>query len=172
MHIRILSGRVFINDVNEFVKRLQEISAKYEISAQAFDAMKIAGRHHLELAVKKALNSVEGGRNISRDPSMEALLYASGRRHISKAIEMGAREGENKLAVMFFGNNVGNLKTAEPEMKQLFDELDESLLELTPDKRSCIMGFYNITDEELKVSGEDKLADLVNERVVLLELSK
>ncbi|MFB6176608.1 MAG: KEOPS complex subunit Cgi121, partial [Halobaculum sp.] len=113
------------------------------------------------------------------------LLYAAARRQIDRALEMGVSEGEASVVV---------LVAAEPETEAdgeitpptdrehraaervhtLLDETagsvsDEVTLRGTDDDR--LRAFFDISDRELAAT-PGTLADLIHERVALLDVEK
>lgn len=162
----LVCGNAEISDVDLFLNRLKEIRAEYDVTIQAFDARKIAGRRHIEVAVDRAIRSMDRGENISKDLGMEILLYASGRRNINRAIEIGISKAR-EIVIVIVGDNV---KRAEEEVKQEISEDD--VLEYEDSKKEETMRFFDITEEELDAVGEEKIVDIVIERVVLLDVIK
>lgn len=153
--------------LDEFLEKIRGISKRYDITVQAVDASLLAGPRHLRVAAEKALQSFERGENIARDPGIEILLYASGRRQINDAMQMGVKQGENELAVVATG----------PITTEALDELRGLLQEkpvsgYTPDKKERITSFFSITPLEIEAVGEDKIPLLVLERVALLDILK
>lgn len=167
--LEILDGKVYINDVDNFLNGLKEISMKHGVVIQTIDARKVAGRKHLETAVKKAIRSTLSGKNIADDLAMEILLYASGKRHIDKAIEMGISPGMNEVAIVIVGSpgGVGRVVRALRE-----ETAEEDVVGYKSSKRGEIMRFFDITEEELAAVGEEKIVDIVTERAVLLDILK
>ena len=166
MILNILEGEVEIEDLHGFLDRIKEISYEYNVVVQVFDANKIAGTWHMKRAVEKAIQSMEAGNNISSDLAMEILLYASGKRQINKAIEMGVSEGRNDVVMVVLGGSEDAIR----ELKEMIKE--KSVLEYSDLKKDEIMRFFEITEDEIEAAGEEKIPDLVIERVVLLDISK
>jgi len=167
MNIKIIGGRADIKDAAEFIKTLSGAAKKYNVTVQALDADKIAGVEHLRFAVEKAVRSMSSQTNISKDLGMEILLYASGRRQIDKALQLGISPGKSNVAIAIVGDGA---ERAAREMRGLVQ--DAPVLDYNESKRDAILKTFGITDAEIGAVGEDKIPKLVLERVALLDVLK
>jgi len=162
--IHILEGTVSIDDVEEFLQKLKKISKETNITIAALDADKLAGEEHVRFAVEKAVRSFESGKNIANDLAKEIMLYASGSRQITKAVKLGIHKGQNKVVLVA----VGEIPTLSG-----FDEISpEPVLAYNDSKKEAIMETFGITNEEIEAAGEEKIPELVIERVALLDVIK
>jgi len=164
--LTILEGVIEIEDLKVFLDEIKRISGEYGVVIQFFDAEKVAGESHLRCAVKKGLRSIKSGENISSDPAMEILLYASGKRQINKALSMGVTAGRNDVVVIVIGES----EDAIEELNGMITQ--KPVLEYSQSKRESILHFFDITEAEVEVVGEDRIPDLVMERVVMLDMIK
>ncbi len=164
--LTILEGVVEIEDLKVFLDEIKRISGEYGVVIQFFDAGKVAGESHLRCAVKKGVRSIESGENISSDPAMEILLYASGKRQINKALSMGVKAGRNDVVAIILGKSEGAIE----EVKGMITR--RPVLKYSNSKRESIMNFFDITEAEVDVVGEERIPDLVMERVVMLDIIK
>ncbi|WP_231186200.1 KEOPS complex subunit Cgi121 [Haladaptatus sp. DYF46] len=162
--MRLVEGSASVADVNEFVARLGDIGDEFDCAIQAFDAGYVAGRAHLESAVEHANRAFERGENVARDPAVEILLYAAGRRQINQALEMGVSEGEQDVVVAVDGEGETAASAAVSELLTPEDTLDAS-------DREPIFEFFSISERELAATTAS-LTDIVRERVALLEVEK
>ena len=161
--INILEGKVSIDNVEEFLLKLKNISLEKNLTLQALDADKIAGEKHIRFAVEKAINSFRTGTAITNDLSKEIMLYAAGTRQINRAVKLGIHKGENNIVLVA----VGDAKLSG------FDEIRPApVLSYDQSKKEALMKAFGITDEELEAVGEDKLPELVMERVALVDVIK
>jgi len=181
LNCKIITGRVNISDVDEFLASLKHIAQQYAVTIQAMDADLIAGGEHIISAVKKAIRATERKRNITSDLGLEILLYATGRRQIERALGMGVSKGEKKAAIVIVDASARaqrekNLEMIAEEVKRkigIQEELISELeLEYEGNKKDKIMKFFDITEAELKAVGEKKLKMLVLERVAMLDVLK
>ncbi len=162
--IRYLEGMVFIDNVEEFLHKLKKISSEQNITIQALDADKLAGEEHVRFAVQKAINAFENSTNIANDLAKEIMLYASGTRQISKAMKLGIHKGRNKIVIVAVGEN--------PDLSLFEEIIPEPVLKYDEYKKSAIMLAFNITRDEIEVVGEEKIPELVLERVALVDVIK
>lgn len=132
-----------------------------------FDADRMAGRAHAEAAMAHALRSWERGDPIARTLEMEALLYAAGTRQTRIGRTFGLHEGENRcwIAVSPPTDRAWTLLLA------LVEYVTEPG-DLAPEHRRRLCDLFGVTPAELAVVGEDRLAELVLERVALLDANR
>ncbi|KAF5436966.1 KEOPS complex protein [Candidatus Methanophagaceae archaeon] len=175
LNCKIITGKVWVSNVTEFLSLLKSIAHKYAVTIQAMDAELIAGEAHIKSAVIKAIRAVASKRNITNDLGLEILLYAAGKRQIERAFAMGVTEGENKVALVIVD------ATTEKDLAVVVEEVKkETKLEEAPireldyieAKKANLEEFFNITDAEINAVGEKKLKMLVLERVALLDVLK
>ncbi len=162
--IRILEGTIFIDNMEDFLDRIKKISKEKNITIQALDADKLAGEEHIRFAVEKAMNSFKAGTNIANDLAKEIMLYASGTRQISKAMRLGIHKGKNNIALVAVGK--------EPDLSAFNEIKPEHVLEYNVSKKNLIREVFNITVEEIEAVGEEKIPELVLERVALVDVIK
>jgi KEOPS complex subunit Cgi121 len=165
----ITGGRKRIDDVKKFLKAIASISADYGVTVQAANADAIAGSGHIEFAVEKAIESFRQKRNLARDLGMEIMLYLRGRRQIEKALELGVKPGDNRIAFIIVGDNA---EKALPAVESLLDEVDPALVDYSHAKDDLIMRLYDNTPAEVSIVGRERVPQLVRERSALLEFEK
>ncbi len=159
-----LEGTVFIDNVEDFLQKLKRISKEKNITIQALDADKLAGEEHIRFAVEKAMNSFKTGTNIANDLAKEIMLYAAGTRQISRAIKLGIHRGGNKIVLVAVGE--------APDLSDFNEITPEPVLKYDESKKEAIMEVFNITREEIGAAGEEKIPELVLERVALADVIK
>ena len=169
MDTSIVSGLVHIEDLREFLKTLNNISSANNVTIQALDADKIAGERHVLFAVKKATDSMEANTNVANDLGVEIMRYAAGERQIEKAFSMGLHDGENRVVFALVGEEQ-SISSASTALLDIIDE--KPLIDYSPSKRESIISQFNITKSEIGAVGEDKIPDLVIERVALVDVLK
>ncbi len=178
---KIVTGKVSISNVDDFLSSLKNIAHEYAVTIQAMDAELIAGEEHIKSAVRKAMRAVERKRGITSDLGLEILLYAAGKRQIERALAMGVSEGEKKVALVIVDAGVGgekDLSGATEEVKRRTGIEEEPIQELESElvynenKKDKLKKFFNITEAEISAVGEKKLKMLVLERVALLDVLK
>lgn len=162
--IRIIEGTVFIDDLEEFLRKLKATGKEKNMVIQAFDADKLAGEEHLRFAVEKAISSFERGANIAGEISKEIMLYAAGTRQISRAMRIGVHAGRNNIAIVAIGD--------APDLSGFGEITPAQVLQYDSTKKDILMDIFNITEEELEAVGEEKIPELVLERVALVDVLK
>ena len=162
--IRILEGTIFIDNMEDFLDRIKKISKEKNITIQVLDADKLAGEEHIRFAVEKAMNSFKAGANIANDLAKEIMLYASGTRQISKAMKLGIHKGQNNIVLVAIGEN--------PDLSSFDEIIQKPVLQYDESKKGAIMQAFNITIEEIEAVGEEKIPELVLERVALVDVIK
>lgn len=156
-------------DRKAFLSVLHSISDRYSTHIICFDADRMAGKRHAEMAVRLACRSLKEGTAISKSLEMEALLYAAGTRQCSMAVSSGLHEGNNRLYICCCPDSTGAWKDLEASVTFADDPDDDGF---TAEKAARLAALYGIIPEELDAAGQDRLLDLVLERVALLEVSK
>jgi KEOPS complex subunit Cgi121 len=132
-----------------------------------FDADRMAGRAHVVSALAHAARSFEHGDPIARTFEMEALLYAAGTRQTRIGRTFGLHEGENRCWIAVTPPDgrawtlLSGLVRFEPEPRGT-----------EPADRRRLCDLFDVTPEELAIVGEDRLEELVLERVALLDANR
>lgn len=162
--IRIIEGTVFIDDLEEFLRKLKAAGKEKNMVLQAFDADKLAGEKHLLFAIEKAISSFERGANIAGELSKEIMLYVAGTRQINRAMRIGVHAGWNNIAIVAIGD--------APELSGFGGITPGQVLQYDITKKDALMDIFNITKEELEAVGDEKIPELVLERVALVDVLK
>lgn len=150
----------------KFLSRLRNIANRHGVHIVCFNADLIAGCSHIKAAVEHAQRSVDGGDPIAKTFEMEALLYASGNRQCQDAAQFGLHGGKNRCYLCISPPS----KKAKKELENMVSFVDEDWEMIDKNKKTLLMNLFSITPEEMKVVGEERLRDLVLERVALLEV--
>jgi len=179
--VGLVGGTFAIDDLDAFLADLDEIAAETGAVVQAFDADLVVSPAHLREAARLAARSIARGEAVARDPGVEILLYAAGRRQIDRALELGVSEGERAAVVLVadFGDVPGvdrpaaDVDEAVERVRELaaagVDEFDGSRNPTFDEDR--VREFYGVTNRELAATTGD-LTDVVRERVALLDVEK
>lgn len=162
--IQILEGTIFIDDKEKFLHKLNKISKDKGVVIQAFDADKLASEEHIRFAVGKAMNSFKAGRNIANDLAKEIMLYAAGTRQINRAMKLGVHNGDNNIVLVAIGEVI--------DLSAFNEITPKPVLQYDSSKNDALLEIFNITKEELKAAGVDKIPELVIERVALVDVMK
>ncbi|MDW7730896.1 MAG: KEOPS complex subunit Cgi121, partial [Methanolobus sp.] len=89
MDFRLFCGHKNIESVPDFLAQVSSVSSENGTIIQAMDAGKIAGEKHVIFAIEKALRAIDNNCNAAKDPGIEIMRYASGKRQIGEAFSMG-----------------------------------------------------------------------------------
>jgi len=160
--IRLLFGKPVIRDKGLLISAVRDLQSSHGCIIQALDADKIAGERHIRFATKKALAAFSEKRNIAKDAGMEIMRYASGERQIERALFLRVSDRTKRIALVLVGCN------SWPDVSELSRIIE-------PDGQggsycgSAVREAFNISSEELEAVGEDRIEDLVIERVALVD---
>lgn len=180
--VRLVAGTFAVDDLDAFLDDLDGIAAETGAVVQAFDADLVVSAAQLREAARLAARAIARGEAVARDPGVEVLLYAAGRRQIDRALELGVSEGEQSAVVLVadFGGVSGadrppaDLAGAVAGVRGLAGDstevIDGDALDRAFDE-DRVREFYGVTDRELAATNGD-LADVVRERVALLDVEK
>ena len=165
--MRTVTATMTIDDLDGFLADIEAISEATDAAIQCFDADYVAGDRHLRRAVELAERAREQGTAVAREPAVEILLYAAGRRQINQALEMGVSEGEGDVVGVVSG---GDEAAAEQRVQELLGTTGTADPVSLGDAET-IRVFFDIGDREVAVVDGD-LEDIVLERVALLDVEK
>lgn len=163
--IRLLFGRPAIMDRDQLISAIRDVSAGCGCIVQALNADLVVSERHIRFAAEKALEALSQGRNIAKDAGMEIMRYASGERQIERAFFMGVGTDTERIVLVL---------AAKKGCMRFPDEAELSRL-VEPDENGCrfsapaVMKGFNISPEELSLVGEQRIEDLVIERVALAD---
>jgi KEOPS complex subunit Cgi121 len=158
---------VTVDDPAAFLAAVRRVAGQTGTGIVLFDADRMAGRAHVVSALVHAARSVERGDPIARTFEMEALLYAAGTRQTRIGRTFGLHDGENRCWIA----------VAPPDERAW--TLLSGLVQFGPEPhgigpadRRRLCDLFDITSVELEIVGEDRLAELVLERVALLDANR
>ena len=172
----LASCSVYVEDVPSFLKELANIGMKTGYHIVLIRSEYIAGKRHIETAITHAIRSF-ATKPIAKTLEIEVLLFAAATRQTGLIHPFGVQKGKNECYICLIP------QVNELQMKP-FDLLQEAHIAIEPlrsldtphiNEKKDLLFFkenYNITSEELAIIGEERLEDLVCERVVLLSLLK
>ena len=148
-------------DVEKALKKLRRFCR----DCQIFDASIICGKRHIMGAWRHAKRAFKYGENISNSISMEVLLYVAATRQIDEAIKFAGAKNNGKYAFLFIGKSK---EEAIKFIKELGLKVDDSILLPSLPK----IKKFGITEKELKSVNKSKYADLVLEKMAMLDVKK
>jgi len=166
MHFEILAGKATIGSVETFLHDVDAIARSSNVTIQAVDATKVAGREHVDDAVHQALRSFTEGHNIATNLGVEILLHLSACRQIRKALNLGVHDGDVDVLFIVVGATK-SIKRSTQRLTQLIDA-DPRVIDYRETKCRSLMQTFNITDEEVNAAGgHRRIPELVRERLAL-----
>ncbi|GGC50230.1 KEOPS complex subunit Cgi121 [Haloferax sulfurifontis] len=164
--MRLVEAEATVANLDSFIAAVGEIADETGATVQAFDARYVVDREHLERATELADRAIARGNEIARDRAVEILLYASGRRQINRAFEIGVSEGALPVVILVDGGDEAEAEAA------LFDRLDLEPAETLGDyDEALVRDVFDVGEAELRVADGD-LPALVRERVALLAVDR
>jgi KEOPS complex subunit Cgi121 len=163
--IRLLFGKPANQERDRLIPAIRDLQSRHGLIVQALDADKIAGQKHIHFAVEKALSAFSEQRNIAKDAGVEIMRYASGERQIERALAMGVSDRTKRVALILVKEEwVGSWPEAWELSEIIEPDQDESSFDAKAVKEQ-----FQISFEELAAVGEERLEDLVIERVALAD---
>lgn len=161
--MRLLYGYVEIDDLDAFLDSLSAIGAEHDCVVQAFDAGLVAGERHLERALSCARRASTRGEAIARDPAVEVLCYAAGRRQIDDALELGVGGGREPVVVLVAASwaaeeRGGESDVGASEAAEASEGVDASEVATTSETVTA----SEIADEEAAAADVADLIDLAS----------
>lgn len=175
--MELLEGIVRTDDVDGFLEDLVAIGDEHDVAVQAFDARYVVSREHLRRACELAERAYRRDDSIARDPAVEILLYAAGRRQIERALEMGVSTGGCPAVVVChaISDSDSGVPDADREAAGTVAVAELPAVDLNPtlgtEDPNRVMEFFDITEAE-RAATDATLSQLVVERVALLVVEK
>ncbi|NMB78526.1 MAG: hypothetical protein GYA23_05465 [Methanomicrobiales archaeon] len=165
--IDIRAATCTIANRQAFLDELRALAAAHAMHIICFNADMIAGKAHAEMAVRLACRAFDESTAISNTLEMEALLYAAGSRQCTIASPFGIHEGENRLFVCC----VPARPDCQVPLSRMFQDSCEDWDCIDPEKAGRLKALFALTADEVSAAGGDsRLADLVLERIALLQV--
>ena len=162
----VVGGKVTIANVHAFLAEVDAIAQSHDTTIQAVDATKVAGRQHVDCAVRNAIRAFRDHRNVATDLGVEIMLHLSACRQIRKALEMGVHEGSMDVVLIVLGAKE-SVKTTAVRLTDLL-HLEPKVIEYDQTKKEALMHTFDITENEIiAAGGHARIPDLVRERVAL-----
>ena len=164
MKAGIGGGVISQGEVETAVERARSLASEWGVEILLMDADVVFGKVHIETAIEHADRAFERGKNVADARMMEVMLYASGERQLSSAIQkMGIRETTRRVAVA-----VSVASRLDDVIEKLGVTRDDTVLEGgAKDLRR-----FGINVKSVKSVGKGRGYELVLEKVALVDLTK
>ena len=164
MTFDIAGARASVVNPEAVVRTAAEWTSSRGAEVCLLDARSVFGRDHLESAALHAIRSGEARTMSSRSVAMETLLYAAGARQVQDAIRsVGLRQDTTAIGVVLFG---------PAKVDDLIHDMRWSRDDGVLDAEGKSLEHLGISDREAKTVSDRQRADLVLERVALLDVQK
>jgi KEOPS complex subunit Cgi121 len=157
-----------IRDIGSFLLWLRDLSNRNGVSIVCFNAGLMAGQDHVISAMVHAKRAMKMGTCISSSFEIEALLYAAGSRQCQDAAKFGVHQGLNNSYLCIYPIN----PQVWSDLLTVMTVSTEDWERMTDEKMTVLTSVFGITNDEIAVTGRDRIKDLVLERVALLEVNK
>lgn len=164
--IKIIGAKGNVN-VKSALKIAEVLSKKWKSEIVLLDAELVFGIEHLVSAYEHAKRAFKSNTNIAKTFPMEMLLYASGERQISKAIEkMGIKDGMSEIAIALID------RPTNAQISELLSvlKIERNDTVLMSNERN--LEAFGITKKELSTVPKQKRSKLVLEKVAFVDLLK
>jgi KEOPS complex subunit Cgi121 len=169
--IKIIGAKGNIQDVDDFLKKIESFASKNGLKIQVFNADLIYGKDHIISAVEHANRSIDRKTNTTNSLEKEILLYASGERQLKLAIpKMGVKKGTGNIAFVVLNESKRKIPEyiANDLLKYLSLEKDNLVLEGNIDT----LKKFGINYEETKTVTIGKYGYLILEKVAMVDIKK
>jgi|Deesub1362B_J571_1020462.scaffolds.fasta_scaffold02027_8 KEOPS complex subunit Cgi121 len=166
INYRIYRGFIEVEDVEEFLESIKREDCEICI----VDADFVTDIDNLEFAVQKAIKSWREGKTISKSLSMEILLHIAATRQIKDALKLGIKRGKMRVYAVVTGSEPPEINEILPGfVQQEFKDFEDDFSE---ERLKKILDFYDIGEEELRITGIEKLSLIIRERIALFDIEK
>ncbi len=165
----IIPVRVNIQDRKEFLGKVRKSGEEHDAAIVCLNREMIAGFDHVRTALEHAIRAWKEDQMIARSLEVEVLLYAAGTRQTGLIGPFGPENGTSDYYLCI----IPPRPEAAAALLECMEEVnDEDWNEMPENKASRLIRAYNITPEELEVTGRDRLGDLIRERSALLAVNR
>ena len=176
--IRIIGAKGDIENTDQFLKKINDLSKKHKIVIQVLDANMVYGKKHLISASRHAIRAIRRKKNSTNSLPMEILLYASGERQIRLSIQkMGIKTGKKKPIALVFIDNITDLPEANGKISD--QNIDEIIKQIGITRNDNVLKGnietlkkFGINENAIKTVVKDKYEDLILEKVALVDIIK
>ena len=171
--IKIAGAEGNIQNVDSFLKKIENFEKDHNIVIQVFNADLIFGEKHILSAAEHAVRSVKRKTNTTKSLGMEILLYASGDRQLKLAIpKMGVKKGKNSVAFVLVNRIGEDVEISNNLITKLLDDLSLKRNDEVLEGNRDTLKKFGINDEEVETVTKDKYGNLILEKVAMVDIIK
>ena len=169
--IKIIGAKGNINDIDVFLKKLEDFAAENNLTLQAFNADLIFGKDHIISAVEHAKRSIERKTNTTNSLEKEILLYASGNRQLKLAIpKMGVKKGSGNIAIVLINNEEIDISNQITNDLLTVLKLNSDEKVLDGNKKTLIK--FGIKENEIETVTKENYGFIILEKVAMVDILK
>jgi KEOPS complex subunit Cgi121 len=160
-----------IKDVTVLFNEIDQLSKQNNVIIQIVNADVIFGKDHIVSAYYHTNRCFENNTNSLDDKSLEFLLYLSGERQISKAIKkVGITNQVNTFAIIIIPLQKENdCESILAHIVSQFNFVKDDAI-LAGDKTT--LKRFGISEKEISTVPEENYADIILEKVALVDIIK
>ncbi|MFX1518547.1 MAG: KEOPS complex subunit Cgi121 [Promethearchaeota archaeon] len=138
-------------DINILLEKITAIGNEKNVTIQVLDSELIATWEHLFFSAYHAAKAFLNSFNISKSLAIESLIYASGQRQITLAVNiLGLKPKTKNCALLLIGTSPEDIKSvAEAVYGELGGVFDMNVLDIDTSKFYKIKKIFGISDVEL-----------------------
>ncbi|TFG15553.1 hypothetical protein EU537_00605 [Candidatus Thorarchaeota archaeon] len=131
------------------------------MAAQFLNHQFIAGSDHLLSAAQNALNAWEGGYAVSRSLSVEIILFASGQRQISRALDtLGIEKLPENMLIVVVGIKKPDIEQYIGNLVATIGEPQEPMFRISDRRIQQISDYFDVSRREiLAISETESIED-------------
>jgi len=167
--ITIRQIRFTVSDIRQWLNTFEKLGKKYGCNIICLNKNLIAGKKHLISAIRHAQESFFSGDAIARKFEIEVLLYAAGTRQTGVIGPFGIQIGDNECYLCVIS---GTQEGVDDIMSLVQDAEEEDWESISLEKEELLKVVFEISDAEIRVTGREKIQNLVLERVALLTVNR
>ena len=154
----------------EFLAAIRTVADAAESAVICIDADRVAGEAHVRAALAHAIRSFYVEETpVANSFEMETLLWTGATRQCNEATRFGIHTGRCRLFVVICPPS-DKAAAKLSAIMTFYDGEEDGWEEIGEAKRERLRTLYGITPEEEVVVGPERFAELVIERVALLEV--
>lgn len=162
-----LKGAIAKSPITDVEKFIAEVNLNSNETVLVLDANMVVGSLHVISAYEHAQRAFRINRARTKNLKLETLIYIAGTTQIGLALDkLKLKAGQKEMILVFFGNDwTDNKITGFLKSMNLIS--DDTLLEKELLKK---LKNFGITENELKNITEERMVDIILEKVALVDI--
>lgn len=169
--LKIIGAEGKIDNIDNFLNKINQISKQNNIVIQVFNADLIYGKKHLISAVEHAKRAIKNKTNTTNSLEMEIMIYAAGERQLKNAIpKIGIKKGKSKIAIIFLTKYKQEINIEK--IRELMIKLNLKINNKVLEGSINTLEKFKINKKEISTVSENKYQDLILEKVAIVDILK